>query len=130
MCLSSEIWRHRTLPMVEGFGECRCAPMQLYRRSAAHRKVFHVKQLDYDGALLAIEKLTSTQRDALGAIACGQRAGAPSTIAALVRRGLVTESKRTLPGYPPVEITEYDTPIHTHMAWAAWCGENVPDDDI
>lgn len=84
--------------------------------------------LDYDAAKAIIDKLSDRQRDVLGAFACGQRVGSAQTIATLERRGLLVASKRDLPGWPRVVVTEYDTPVPVHMAWANWCDEHVTDD--
>ncbi|MBA4267848.1 MAG: hypothetical protein C0447_00260 [Methylobacterium sp.] len=78
--------------------------------------------------------MTKRAREIFEQIAIGNDGGHhPRVIEALCRRGLIERhGVDVASGIPGVKLTvdRYAVPLIVHMAWCAWCGENVSDADI
>lgn len=84
-----------------------------------------------------IAKLTATQQDVLGQIACGFDASHhPRVIKALLAKGLIEATERRIYGSGntamdriPVIMTGYNVPLPVHIAWAEWASEQPEEED-
>lgn len=57
----------------------------------------------------------------------------PRILKQLVERGLIEPREETVAGPfrgTTIAVTRYSVPMPVHMAWCAWCAENVTDEDI
>jgi hypothetical protein len=52
------------------------------------------------------------------------------TLAALVKKGLITERIQRLSGSPPVDIKRYSVPLPIHMEWCEWCSTLLSAEDV
>ena len=76
-----------------------------------------------------LSDLTAPQVAAFERVAVGMEPmAAQRTIAALLKRGMIQKIGMKRLGtdrFGPIEIPVYEVPIRLHMAWCAWCAENV-----
>lgn len=80
-------------------------------------------------AVERFEGLTDAQLAVFEQIALNQDAGHnPRTLQVLRDRGLIEAEEVNMGGHPPMTVTRYHVPIHVHMRWCAWAGENVVPD--
>lgn len=82
----------------------------------------------------AVSKLTKAQREVLGLV-CINRDDEVlhrlRTLAKLIELGWIMPRRERLPGAPSITITRYDVSCHAaHMAWCAWCSENITDEEL
>lgn len=75
-------------------------------------------------------KLSEKQIAALSDVAFGGQGGGcgHSTLRSLERRGLIEQRTEEWSG--GLKVFVYEMPLPAHMAFCAWCEENVPDAEV
>ena len=57
----------------------------------------------------------------------------PSIFEALLTKGLIEVcgvKTLSVDRFGPVQLPEYQQPIHIHMQWCKWCSENISDEEL
>lgn len=83
-------------------------------------------------AAFDFSKLSKPQLDALCSAAFGGHGAgcSPRTLAVLEAHGLIERSQRTVgrDRFGPIEVPDWETPMHVHVAFCAWCAEHARED--